>query len=262
MRRDFLKLCGLAGLGVACPGGLTSLVLGAALIIAVSPVAAADKEELGFSNKVFKDKNGGEAKYAVFIPHDYKGDKAYPMILFLHGYGESGTDGEKQVKLGLGPAIKKQEKTFPFIAVFPQSQKRTWKADSDDAQRALDIVAEVQKAYKVDAKRLYLTGLSMGGYGTWSLAVKYPERWAAIVPVCGWGDPKQAEKIKSIPCWCFHGDQDKGVKVEGAREMIAAIKKPGGAPKYTEYPGVGHDCWGKAYGTAELYEWLLMQKLK
>src|SRR5262249_43200392 len=149
---------------------------------------------------VHKDSDGGEAKYVLFVPHDYKGDKAYPLILFLHGAGETGTDGHKQAEVGLGPAIKKREKNFGFIAVFPQAQKRTWRSDSPEAQRALAILAEVQKEYKVDPKRIYLTGLSMGGYGTWSLVAKYPDRWAAIAPICGGGDPKQAERIKNIPC--------------------------------------------------------------
>ncbi|HZT82536.1 MAG TPA: prolyl oligopeptidase family serine peptidase, partial [Gemmataceae bacterium] len=209
----------------------------------------------------------------LFVPPDYKGDKPYPVILFLHGAGETGTDGERQAKVGIGPAIKKQEKTFPFLVVFPQSQKRTWQADSADAQRALAILAEVQKQYKTDPKRVYLTGLSMGGFGTWSLAAKYPDKWAAIVPVCGGVvRPKDkeapgklkavAEKIKHIPCWCFHGDADKAVPVQMSRDIIKALQDAGGKPKYTEYPGVGHNSWDKAYGTKELYEWLLMQKLK
>jgi len=146
---------------------------------------------------------------------------------------------------------------FSFIAVFPQSQKRTWKADSDDAKRALAILDEVQKSYKVDAKRIYLTGLSMGGFGTWSLAAAFPERWAAIAPICGGGNPSTAEKIKNVPCWCFHGDADKAVKVEQSRSMIEALKKAGASPRYTEYEGVGHNSWDRAYGTAELYEWFL-----
>jgi len=231
-------------------------------LLCTLPGRAADKDQTGFLDRVHKDEDGKEAKYVLFVPHDYKGDKAYPLILFLHGSGETGTDGKKPAAVGLGPAIKKQEKEFPFIAVFPQSQKRTWHADSDDAKRALAILSAVQKEYKVDPKRVYLTGLSMGGYGTWSLAAKYPEKWAAIVPVCGGGDPAQAEKIKGLPCWCFHGDEDKAVKVERSREMIEALKKAGAQPKYTEYPGVGHNSWDRAYGTKELYEWLLQQQLK
>jgi predicted peptidase len=109
---------------------------------------------------------------------------------------------------------------------------------------------------------MYLTGLSMGGFGTWSLAAQYPDRWAAIVPICGGGNPADADKIKHIPCWCFHGDADKAVKVERSREMIEALKKAGGQPRYDEYPGVGHNSWDRAYGTADLYQWLLMQQLK
>lgn len=234
-----------------------ALVLG--LWLSIGTVNAA--EEHGFVNKVFKD-DGSDAKYVLFLPADYKGDKPYPLILFLHGAGERGTDGEKQAKVGLGKAIKQNEKTFPFLAIFPQAQKGTWRADSDDAARAMAILAEVQKKYKVDDKRIYLTGLSLGGYGTWSLAAKYPDRWAAIVPICGGGNTDVAPKIKDIPCWCFHGDADQTVKVDRSREMIKALKDAGASPKYTEYPGVGHNSWDKAYATKELYTWLLEQKRK
>lgn len=223
--------------------------------------ARAGEAERGFLNRVHKDPDGRQAKYVVYVPPEYKGDKAYPLILFLHGAGETGSDGQKQVMVGLGPAIR-QRKGFPFIAVFPQSQKRTWKAGSDDANRALAILEEVQKEYKVDAARIYLTGLSMGGYGTWSLAAAHPDRWAAIAPVCGGGDPKQADRIKHIPCWCFHGAEDRPVPVQRSREMIEALKKVGGSPRYTEFPYVGHNSWDPAYATGELYGWLLSHKLK
>jgi len=229
--------------------------------IALAQSSAADNQGPGFLDRIHKDADGKEAKYVLFVPHDYKDDKPWPLILFLHGAGERGTDGQKQAQVGLGAAIKSQEKTFPFIAVFPQAQK-TWKADSEDGKRAMNILAEVEKAYRVDPKRTYLTGLSMGGAGTWSLAAAYPDRWAAIVPVCGRDDPKNAEKIKAIPCWCFHGDADPAVKVQFSREMIEALKAAGAKPKYTEYPGVGHNSWDKAYGTKELYDWLLLQQRK
>jgi predicted peptidase len=231
-------------------------------LLCVGLVAGQDVKKHGFIDRVFKDKDGAEAKWVLFVPHDYKGDQAYPLIIFLHGSGETGTDGVKQTKVGLGPAVEKQEKAFPALVIFPQSHKRTWKADSDDGQRVLAILDQVQKEYKVDAKRVYLTGLSMGGAGTWSLAAAHPGKWAAIVPICGFGDPASAEKIRHLPCWCFHGDADKAVKVEKSREMIEALKKTGSQPKYTEYPGVGHNSWDKAYGTAELYDWLLKQQLK
>ena len=152
-----------------------------------------------------------------------------------------------------------KEKSFPFFILFPQSHDRTWQADSKDAQRALEMLAAVQKEYKIDEKRLYLTGLSMGGFGTWSLAEKYPDRWAAIVPVCGGGDPDQAKVIKDIPCWVFQGDADTAVPVKRSRDMVAALKAAGGEPKYDEYAGVGHNSWEMAYNTPALYEWLLKQ---
>jgi predicted peptidase len=241
------------------------LALAGAVVLVLVPLAtrsrtAAAEPTKGFLKRVHKDADGKEAKYVLFVPQTTTGP--YPVILFLHGAGETGTDGEKQVKVGLGPAIKKREKTFPFLVILPQSQKRTWRAGSDDAKRALDILAEVEKEYKVDGKRVYLSGLSMGGMGTWSLALAHPDKWAAIVPICGRGVTSKAATIKDLPCWCFHGDDDQAVKVEGSRDMIAAIKKAGGNPKYTEYPGVGHNSWDRAYGTDELYDWLLKQHKK
>ncbi len=219
---------------------------------------AGDKSEHGFLNKVFKDKDE-ESKYVLFVPPSYKGDTAFPVILFLHGAGERGTDGKKQAKVGLGKAIKDKKQDFPFIVVFPQAQK-TWQASSPDGKRAVAILDDVQKHYKIDPKRVYLSGLSMGGFGTWSMAAAMPTRWAAIVPICGGGNPKTADKIKDIPCWAFCGDADK--LVVGVRKMVDALKAAGGQPRYTEYPGVGHNSWDRAYATAELYVWLRKQHLK
>jgi predicted peptidase len=233
----------------------------ATLFSLVLAVHAGDPVKTGFVAKVYKGPDGGESKYYIFVPHDYKGDTEYPIILFLHGAGSKGTDGAAQIKGGLATAIKKKEKTFPFIVVFPQAEKG-WQGKGADAKRALAMLDEVSKTYKVDRKRTYLTGLSMGGFGTWSLAAAYPERWAAIVPICGGGDVNTAAKIKDIPCWCFHGDADKTVSVEQSRKMIKALKDAGGMPRYDEYPGVDHNSWDRAYATAELYEWLLKQSLK
>jgi predicted peptidase len=240
---------------------LTVLVLVGLGWLGMGSARSAHHAPHGFLDRIHKDAAGHEAKYVIFVPHAYDGEQAFPLIFFLHGHGESGADGKKQAKVGLGSAIRKQENTFPFIVVFPQSQKYTWKTDSEDTRRALDILAEVEKEFRVDPRRVYLTGLSMGGYGTWGLAAKYPERWAAIVPICGGGRTDSAAAIKNIPCWCFHGAADPTVPVANSRKMIAAMKEAGGAPKYTEYPGVKHNSWDKAYATKELYEWLLEQRL-
>lgn len=235
-------------------------------LLITSVNAADDKAKTGFIKKTYKNADGTTSPYIVFVPHDYDGTKAYPVILFLHGSGETKGGKQQPVDVGIGPAIRKREKTFPFITIIPQSEKRTWMVGTDDGNRALAMLDSVMKEYKTDKNRVYLTGLSMGGFGTWSLAAAEPQRWAAIVPVCGairLHTPQQAaEKIKDIPCWAFHGDMDNSVKVEGSRDMIAALKKAGGIPKYTEYPGVGHNSWDKAYDTDELYTWLLEQKKK
>jgi predicted peptidase len=202
------------------------------------------------------------AKYVVFIPHSYDGQHELPVILFLHGAGLSGTDGREQIRGALAKAIQMQEKTFPFIALFPQAHVGDWQADSPDGKLALAILDAVQENYNTDRNRVYLTGLSMGGEGTWSLAAAHPSRWAAIVPIAGGGDTETADKIKGIPCWCFHGDADQVIPVRLSRDMINAIKNAGGKPLYTEYSGVGHDhnCWDRVYGNSDLYDWMLLQK--
>lgn len=224
-----------------------------------------DKLKTGFVDKTFKNADDKTSPYVVYVPKDYDGTKEYPIILFLHGAGETKTEkkgGKMPVEVGIGPAIKKREKDFPFIVVIPQAEGFGWGATTANAKRALSILDEVMKEYKVDAKRQYLSGLSMGGMGTWSIAMAQPDRFAAIVPICGRGDVKTADKIKDLPCWAFHGDADTSVNVSGSRDMIEAIKKAGGNPKYTEYPKVGHNSWDMAYGTDELYKWLLEQKKK
>lgn len=230
--------------------------------LALFGLPAVSAEKTGFVNKVFKNADGHDSPYVVFVPHGYDGTKPYPVLLFLHGAGETKGGSKQPVEVGIGPAIKKREKTFPFITIIPQAETRGWGAASENGKRALAMLDEVCKEFKTDSKRIYLTGLSMGGMGTWSMAMAHPDKWAAIAPICGRGDVKQAEKIKDLPCWCFHGDKDTSVPVAGSRDMIAAIKKAGGDPKYTEYPGVGHNSWDKAYGTDELYTWLLKQSKK
>jgi predicted peptidase len=238
------------------------LLLAAGLLAALATGASAeDKPKTGFIDKKHKNADGTESPYVVFVPKDYDGTKEFPVILFLHGAGETKGGKKMPVEVGIAPAIKKRA-DFPFIVVIPQSEKRTWGAASDDGKRALAILDAVMKEYKTDAKRQYLTGLSMGGFGTWSIAAAHPDRFAAIAPICGGGNVKDAEKIKAIPTWVFHGDADASVKVERSREMVDALKKAGGKPKYDEYPGVGHNSWDKAYGTDELYKWMLEQKKK
>lgn len=219
------------------------------------------KPETGFLDRTFKNNDGSTSPYVVYIPKGYDASKKYPVLLFLHGSGETKGGSKQPVEVGIGPAIKKRA-DFPFIVVIPQSEKRTWKAKTDDGNRALAILDEVMKDYATDADRVILTGLSMGGFGTWSLGFSEKDRWAALVPICGGGDPRFGATFKDMPIWCFHGGADKVVPAKYSQDMIEAIKKAGGEPKYTEYEGVGHNSWDDAYGTDELYKWMLKQKRK
>ncbi len=220
----------------------------------------AGETKTGFLNKIHKGKDG-DVKYIVFVPKGYNAEKPYPVILFLHGAGESGTDGKKQAGTGLGKAIRDKKGDFPFITIFPQSQKGGWGAASAEGKRAMAILEEVEAEYKTDKKRVYLTGLSMGGSGTLSFAVAHPKRFAAIAPICG-GNVKSIGDIKHIPSWFFCGDKDNAKLVENYRAMAKALKDAGAPTRYDEYPGVGHNSWDRAYGTAELYMWFLKQAVK
>lgn len=224
-------------------------------------VLRAGEGKTGFVDKIYKGKDG-DVKYIVFVPKTYDGTKEFPVILFLHGAGESGTDGKKQAIVGLGKAIRDKKQDFPFIAVFPQSQKGGWSASSVEGKRALAILDEVEKDYRTDKKRVYLTGLSMGGSGTWSIAAAHPRRFAAIAPICGGGDVNAVDKIKDIPCWFFCGDKDSPKLVEKNRAMAKALKAAGSSARYEEYPGVPHNSWDRAYATAELYTWFLKHSTK
>ncbi len=237
---------------------LTAVV--AALVIGLQTGRAAGPTT-GFVDRVYTDPKGSEFKYVLFVPQAYTPGAEFALIVYLHGSRGRGEDGKKPSTYPPGQYVRKNEKEFPAFVLFPQARE-TWKADSDDGWRVLAVVDAVIKDYKVDPKRVSLTGQSMGGTGTWALAAKYPDRWAAIAPVCGRTDPATAPALKSMPCWCFHGDADPTIPVGNSRKMVAALKAAGGEPKYDEYPGVGHNSYDRAYAMPELYDWLVRQKRK
>jgi predicted peptidase len=197
-------------------------------------------------------------KYLLYLPEEYGKDKTkrWPLILFLHGAGERGDDLNLVKKHG-PPKIVEKDPHFPFIVVSPQCPADQF-GFSNDVLIALldDIIAR----YSVDPDRVYLTGLSMGGYGTWSLACAHPDRFAAIVPICGKGETWQASSLKHVPIWAFHGAKDTVVAPQGSKEMVAAVKGSGGDAKLTVYPEAGHDSWTETYNNPELYQWLLKHR--
>lgn len=194
-------------------------------------------------------------KYLLYLPADYDRQASWPLVLFLHGAGERG-DNLEQVKKHGPPKLIAAGKTFPFIVVSPQCPQHRW-WEPFELRTLLD---EIVKKYKIDQDRVYVTGLSMGGFGTWSLAAYAPERMAAIVPICGGGEPFTARILYGIPVWVFHGAKDTVVPLERSEEMVEALKKSRGNVKFTVYPEAGHDSWTETYANPKLYEWLLRQK--
>lgn len=197
--------------------------------------------------------------YLIYLPDGYAESKEkFPAIFFLHGMGERGNDLEK-IKVHGPPLIVEQKKDFPFIVISPQCplSETGW-----DTEVLINLLDDVVSKYKIDEDRIYLTGLSMGGFGTWALAIKYPERFAAIAPVCGGGTAYMAGQLKNVPVWVFHGAKDKTVPIRYSQDMVDALKKHGADVKFTVYPEAGHDSWTETYDNPELYEWFLKHKRK
>jgi predicted peptidase len=194
-------------------------------------------------------------KYLLHLPKDYDQKPSWPLVLFLHGAGERGNDLQ-MVKRGGLPKLIEAGQDFPFIVVSPQCpDDQYW-----EPFELTVLLDEIGEKYKVDQDRVYVTGLSMGGFGTWALAFHSPNRFAAIVPVCGGGDPFWAKRIAPIPAWVFHGAKDPVVPIEMSQKMVDGLKKNGGNVTFTIYPDEGHDAWTATYANPQVYEWLLQQK--
>ena len=254
----------------------------AALTIGAVP-SAAQKIETGFLNRSVRA-GGSEYRYVVYVPREFSRSQNYPVILALHGGGSYGNDGLKHTDGGLAKAIRLNPERFPAIVVFPQAKADGtpgWQREGGAA--ALAALDKSIKEFRGDARRVYLTGLSAGGNGSWFLLSHYPERFAAAVVVCGFifkfkgrtsavdypalAPPDApdayaylAKRVSQIPIWIFHGDADQSVPVEESRKMFAALKAIGADAQYTELPGVPHNAWDPAYARTDLFEWLLKQK--
>jgi predicted peptidase len=250
--------------------GLTSM-----LIAVTMPhfVSAADNRDR-FEVRTFQ--NGEyQLPYRLLRPKAYDAQQKYPLVVFLHGAGERGNDNQKQLVHGMNDfASDEIMAKHPAFVLAPQCPEgQVWGGISrlakvatppDTLTPALDATlkaaAGLQQEFSIDAKRIYITGLSMGGYGTWNALANRTELFAAAAPICGGGETSSAPKFKDIPIWAFHGADDKTVPALRSREMIDALKAAGGNPKYTEYPGVGHNSWAQTYSDPALYEWLFAQR--
>lgn len=255
------------------------LVIGAVLVMMSSGSTVRAAVPAGFEERTVSVREEGrpvEFRYRVLKPASLEPKRTYPVVLFLHGAGERGTDNEVQLKyLPTWLAEPENRRRHPCFVVVPQCRvdhrwvEVDWSNTRSTPQRSeptVDLAAAVAaldavtQAEPVDRDRIYLTGLSMGGYGAWDLASRMPERFAAMIPICGGGDEATAPKLVGLPIWCFHGDADKAVPVERSRMMVDAVKAAGGTVTYTELTGVGHDSWTPAYRDPATLDWLFQQK--
>lgn len=196
-----------------------------------------------------------ETHYLLYLPENYQADTAvkWPLLVFLHGSGESGTDLNK-VKVHGPPKLVEQGRKFPFIIVSPQATNG-WQPTV-----LAGMIRDIKSKLRVNAERVYLTGLSMGGFGTWKLAMEYPEEFAAIAPICGGGDTAKIYRLENMAVWNFHGAKDNAVPLSASEKMMDALKHYNKNAKFTIYPDAGHDSWTETYNNDEFYTWLLAQK--
>lgn len=194
-------------------------------------------------------------EYLTYRPADYEQDtiKKWPLVVFIHGWGERGSDLEK-VKIHGPPMLVDQGKEFPFILISPQAK------DNWDDEFLYKMIVDFAKNNRVDTDRIYLTGLSTGGFVTWTLAQKHPELFAAIAPICGWGETQDLWKLRHMPVWVFHGAKDSVVPISSSQQKVDVLRTFNPEVKFTIYPEVEHGSWVKAYNDPELYKWLLAQK--
>lgn len=221
--------------------------------------------------------SGGQSliPYRLLKPEASEPDRKYPLVVFLHGAGERGRDNRSQLKyLPTWMAQSEFRRKYPCYLIAPQCPAGEWWIDvdwsgpepvrtvvmSDRLQAVVGAVDQVMETHPIDPDCQYLTGLSMGGFGAWDMAMRLPDRWAALLPICGGGDPRHVASLINLPIWCFHGELDDVVPPEYSRTMIDAIRRAGGNPRYTELKGVGHDSWTPAYRDSEALSWLFEQR--
>jgi predicted peptidase len=204
--------------------------------------------------------DGTRLNYLLYTPPGYKADgkERWPLIYFLHGTGERGDDLDLLKTQGL-PRYLETRDDFPFVVVSPQARSYDWWPKKVPEMNS--FLDHVLAHHAIDTKRVYLSGLSMGGYGAWALAMTHPERFAALNPICGGGDSSMVCVLKNTPVWVFHGAKDNVVLIRESRRMVESLRECGGNVLFTVYPNAGHDSWTATYNNPKLYEWFLQQRL-
>ena len=238
------------------------------LVLIFAPLLFAFEDDIdGFKAYMYRNAMGDTIPYRLFVPHDYNKQKSYPLILWLHGSGGAGADNIAQISEDQISGTRiwtevQAQKNYPTFVLAPQNPGN-WVERLDGLTGKMLLVLELldhlEIEFNIDAARIYVVGQSDGGYGRWNLVTQKPELFAAAILVCGAGDPRLALRVAKMPLWVFHGERDDVVPVAESRKMIAAVRKAGGRPKYTEYARVGHDVWARAFMEPELVHWLFAQ---
>jgi predicted peptidase len=253
------KLCAIAVL-LICLVALTATESSA-------QAAAVD----GFAPRIFVGARGVRMQYRLFVPDQKARGEPLPAIVYLHGGGGIGADNLRQIsggnKTGTHVWVSPQmQARYPAFVVAPQlPDGNRWDARQTEvlapyAQLVVELLGSLTQEFAIDSSRIYLTGQSLGGVGTWDLITKRPELFAAAIPLCGEGTPSRVAAARDLPIWVFHGAKDESVPVTGSRDMVAALRAAGSKVRYTEYPGVGHEVWLHAYVERELPDWLFAQR--
>ena len=240
-------------------------------VLLISTVATGQEAVDGFMARVHVGERGTKMPYRLYVPDERVRARPLPLVVYLHGGGGAGNDNLRQISGGntagtrLFASASVQAKHPAFVVAPQMPAGDSWSNfDSDTpgsyATLVLELIAMLSKEFKIDADRVYLTGQSLGGGGTWDLVSKRPNVFAAAVPLCGNGNAQRVRAARNVPIWAFHGAQDEVVPVAGSRELVAALKSAGSSVKYTEYPDVGHDVWTRAYADPQLPDWLFAQK--
>lgn len=276
-RRQFRRLAAVIDLSVAdcrafpLPPDLESsiMMLRSAVLTCLLLALPAEADAQGAGAKPgaqvetsLRTSDDAEVGYLIYLPKDYEEQVKVPLMLFLHGRGESNGPLSLVAKWG-PPRFAARGDELNYVLVSPQCPREdSWSSDVQQA-RLVELLDEIIQSYKVDEDQVFLTGLSMGGYGTWRMAADHPDRFAAVVPVCGGGNPADADKLKELPIWVFHGDQDRPVPFSKSVEMVDAIKAAGSdSIRFTTFEHFGHNCWSATYATPELYTWMRKQRRK
>lgn len=250
------------------------LFIGVALFVALlsAPLASfADDNAIldGFVAREYQSGTGVKLPYRLYIPASANRDQALPLILYLHGSGGAGTDNRKQISGGnaqgthiwIEPAVQERHPAFVLAPQITENSK--WHSPSDEPSpqvaALLDLLDELRSELRIDERRVYVVGQSLGGFGAWDLIARHPNIFAAAAPLCGGGDTKLILSARDVAVWAFHGAKDATVLASRSREMVAALRTVNSSVRYTEYPEVGHDVWTRAFAERDLPEWMFAQ---